>query len=191
MAVYVCFFFSLCFCSVVSLSFRVLHIFLCIFRVLYEVWCICLCSKLWFLTSRVWIETLRSSVVCGARFCKVFLFFVFFFGLFSFVCLFVPLNAFHTKILRTDHYCYFLRAIDANFCIVYKSSICMFFLKKKTIYLWIHCHDIDRISTKIISLEKLFVYLQNESAQNLWLCISTWTSSNDQQVTPKLMCIRK
>lgn len=131
---YVCFFFSLCFCSVVSLSFRVLHIFLCIFRVLYEVWCICLCSKLWFLTSRVWIETLRSSVVCGARFCKVFLFFVFFFGLFSFVCLFVPLNAFHTQNLRTDHYCYFLRAIDANFCIVYKSSICMFFFEMNDLF---------------------------------------------------------
>lgn len=59
--------------------------------VLYEVWCICLCSKLWFLTSRVWIETLRSSVVCGARFCKVFLF-SFFFCSRLFICLFVPLS---------------------------------------------------------------------------------------------------
>lgn len=45
------------------------------------IWCICaVCAlKLWFLTSRQSIETLRSSVVCGARFCKVFLFFCFFF----------------------------------------------------------------------------------------------------------------
>lgn len=40
--------------------------------------------KLWFLTSRDSIETLRSSVVCGARFCKVF-HFCFFFSFFLFV----------------------------------------------------------------------------------------------------------
>lgn len=35
-----------------------------------------LLTKLWFLTSRVLIETLRSSVVCCARYCEVCLFFV-------------------------------------------------------------------------------------------------------------------
>lgn len=33
-----------------------------------------LLTKLWFLTSRVLIETLRSSVVCCARYCEVCLF---------------------------------------------------------------------------------------------------------------------
>lgn len=40
-----------------------------------------LLTKLWFLTSRVSIETLRSSVVCCARYCEVCLFF-------PFICLF-------------------------------------------------------------------------------------------------------
>lgn len=51
--------------------------------------------KLWFLTSQDSIETLRSSVVCGARFCKVSLFCFFF----SF-CFVIPLVTF----LRSNSY---------------------------------------------------------------------------------------
>lgn len=61
--------------------------------------------KLWFLTSRDSIETLCSSVVCGARFCKVFLF-SFFFSLVLY-CFVIPFVSTSNSNKNFAHRCQF------------------------------------------------------------------------------------
>lgn len=84
-----------------------------------------LLTKLWFLTSRVSIETLRSSVVCCARYCEVCLFFVRLFVCFD-CCALAVFSSSSVALRLRLRYHRFGRSVVIDVCECARACVCVY-----------------------------------------------------------------